>query len=339
MSQSPNASSDPVASRPPRVGPLKGNGLLLVLVLASVALSGCVEPGPQFIGLVTEDADRIWVGPDYYANRLQDWRARDGRIESIEGSRAKPMRTLHLLTYALSDDDGAFRMSVGMGAVEPGPRHEDTWSGFLIGVGGGDVDFRISALSHHWPSTDGGLIVAVDGTGQIVVRDNSENHGYTGPNPNIPLEHWPLIEADQTEVSGEVGNDMFLAVQAEPDGDTYSMIVTLLDGVTGNERARAWYSGIDPEHMTGNVALVSRRCRRRRGGRRAGLLVRIMDVGWCEGPQTWRPRFRPRHGRDVHVVAWHHEDDRAARTSRADGRPGGSSRATARWSVAARGIR
>lgn len=259
MSQSPSASSDPVASRPPRVGPLKGNGLLLVLVLASVALSGCVEPGPQFIGLVTEDADRIWVGPDYYANRLQDWRARDGRIESIEGSRAKPMRTLHLLTYALSDDDGAFRMSVGMGAVEPGARHEDTWSGFLIGVGGGDVDFRISALSHHWPSTDGGLIVAVDGTGQIVVRDNSENHGYTGPNPNIPLEHWPLIEADQTEVSGEVGNDMFLAVQAEPDGDTYSMIVTLLDGVTGNERARAWYSGIDPEHMTGNVALVSHR--------------------------------------------------------------------------------
>ena len=242
-----------------------------LLTLALLTTSGCDSPpGTAFEASVESDAERIWVGPDFYANRLQDWRLRDGRIESIEGGAAKPMRTLHLLTRALSESAGTMTMSVRTGAIEPGPAHEDTWSGFLIGVGGAHVDFRISALSHHWPSTDGGLIVAVDGTGRIIVRDNSVNHGYTGPNPNIPVDNWPLVSPDRFDRWGEPGADMRLTLEARPaaasgvsgdgpDGDTYRLTVTLADGETREVLTRSTYSGIASEHLTGNVALVSHR--------------------------------------------------------------------------------
>jgi len=258
----------------------------LVAAVLVLVMGACSAPDTAFVSALPAEADRIWVGPDYYANRLQDWRVRNGRIENVEGSAAKPMRTLHLLTRALGQEPGTVRLSVLTGAIEPGPAHEDTWSGFLIGVGGAHVDFRISALSHHWPSTDGGLIVAVDGTGRIVVRDNSINQGYTGPNPNIPLEHWPLIEPDvdgQPEVSeqpnmgggsatpGMLGPDVQLMLVATPDpeavseGESYRLVVTLLDPESGQRLARSTYSEVPAEQLAGNVALVSHRSPRLEG--------------------------------------------------------------------------
>ena len=89
-----------------------------LLTLALLTTSGCDSPpGTAFEASVESDAERIWVGPDFYANRLQDWRLRDGRIESIEGGAAKPMRTLHLLTRALSESAGTMTMSVRTGAI------------------------------------------------------------------------------------------------------------------------------------------------------------------------------------------------------------------------------
>ena len=52
-----------------------------------------------------EGVERVWLGPDLYANRLQDWRLANGRIEAIEGSAAKPMRTVQLLTTVLRPED------------------------------------------------------------------------------------------------------------------------------------------------------------------------------------------------------------------------------------------
>lgn len=91
------------------------------------------------------------IGPDYYSNRWLDWRIRDGRLESVEGSTTKSM-------------------------------------------GGGHVDYCISTRIHHWHGEDGGLIVAVDGTGKIVVRDDSQLEGPMGPRADhapVPTEPSP----------------------------------------------------------------------------------------------------------------------------------------------------
>ncbi len=162
--------------------------------IVAFSLAACSGPGfkdtSAFLAVVPESITRVWVGPDFYANRLQDWQISQGRIESVEGRAAKPMRTLHLLTRVLGEKPGTVRMAVRTGPLVDGPAHPDTWSGFLVGVGGEGVDYRISALSHHWPSTNGGMIVAVDGTGRIVVRDNSVNQGIStrraGTGPSGP---------------------------------------------------------------------------------------------------------------------------------------------------------
>jgi len=162
----------------PRNLPLSSPRGTWSLLAAAVVLFLASCSGPEsrastdFRAALPEGLTRVWVGPEFYANRLQDWRIADGRIECVQGSPAKPMRTLHLLTRTLGEEPGTIRMSVRTGSMAEGPAHEDTWSGFLLGVGGAHVDYRISALSHHWPSTDGGMVVAVDGTGRIVVREN-----------------------------------------------------------------------------------------------------------------------------------------------------------------------
>ena len=163
------------------------------IVMVSISLlSLCHAHAESFRSAFPEATERTWVGPEYYANRLMDWRVTNGRIECVEGSKAKPMRTIHLLTHRLSDAPGTLNMTVRLGAMNPeGDDHENTWAGFLIGVGGTHVDYRASALCHHWPGEDGGLIAAIDGTGHLVFRDNAQDKGPRGPRGNFPLSAWP----------------------------------------------------------------------------------------------------------------------------------------------------
>jgi alkaline phosphatase D len=226
---------------------------------AALFLTACAGPDTNFHSEIPGFAERVWVGPEYYANRLQDWRIRGGRIESVEGSAAKPVRTLHLLTRSLSEDPGTVHMRVRTAPLVEGPRHEDTWSGFLLGAGGSHVDFRITALTHHWPSTDGGLIVALDGTGRIVVRDNSVNQGFVGPDPSIPVDAWPLIQPTTEEHGADLPTEAVLEARATPEADGYLLRVTVTDPESGDRLAESTYAGVPPEQLSGGVALVSHR--------------------------------------------------------------------------------
>jgi len=219
---------------------------------------GCEAPTDPFTSAFPAATERVWIGPDYYANRLMDWRLHDGRLECLEGRAAKPMRTLHLLTLALREEPGALAMSVRTGPIAPGDSaHENTWTGFLIGVGGDHVDFRISALAHHWPADDGGLIVALDGTGTLIVRHNTNPDAPKGARADIELSAWPLVEPASIEVFSEASTDVVLKLEAEPDGDAYRLRVSAHDGESGNPISTATYEDIAAEHLSGNVALVS----------------------------------------------------------------------------------
>ncbi len=241
-----------------------------VLALASVAvivMAGCNKPSQDTITAALPDQlERTWIGPEFYANRFMDWRIIDGRIECLEGRSEKPMRTLHLLTRTLSEEPGAVSMSVRTGPLAPDDSaHTNTWTGFLLGAGGAHVDYRISSLTHHWPGEDGGLIVGLDGTGAIVVRDNTSPDAPKGPASNITVDAWPVIEPDSTNVTGAPATDVRLALQAEPDGTTYRLHVTAQDANTGAPLGSAHYSSIPAEQLTGNVALVSHNSPRMEG--------------------------------------------------------------------------
>ena len=112
--------------------------LLIIIGCVDTSLGRSNEfRSTKFTSRFHESNNRSWVGAEYYANRLQGWRINNGRVEAVEGRIEKPMRTLQLLTHTVSSSDGSLEMGVRMGAVT-GVRNgdENTWSGFLLGVGG-----------------------------------------------------------------------------------------------------------------------------------------------------------------------------------------------------------
>ena len=254
---------------------LLGFSLLAVFLLVG-ACSPLGETGAEFT-MRLPDLERVWIGPDYYGNRLQDWRLQNNRIEAATGASTRSMRTLQLLTYAMSEEPGRLEMSVRTGPIESGgTAHENTWTGFLIGSGGDDVDYRISAMVHDWPAPDGGLIVAVDGTGKVVVRDNStiDSPKSVRANVSTSVDAWPIIDPTDIELAEGTFEDVVVALVAEPmagaaggvggaaaQETSYRLTVSVRDGETGADLGGAMYEGIVAEYLSGNVALVSHNSR------------------------------------------------------------------------------
>src|SRR5688572_6875671 len=49
---------------------------------------------------------RTWLGPEFWGNRLQDWRLHDGWIECIAGKDGDDVRTVSLLTEEIVSGRG-----------------------------------------------------------------------------------------------------------------------------------------------------------------------------------------------------------------------------------------
>ena len=159
------------------------SSLLLALIGVVTSLGGSFD-STDFESDWVGSPPRTWVGPAFWANRLQDWRLADGRVECIEQADAFPLRTLMLLTREVEATDGELEVEVTVAPVDTGPLDEEAgprgWAGVLLGAGGADVDYRISAQVHHRPAADGGLIVAVDRFGVLQVFDNQRSVGAGG---------------------------------------------------------------------------------------------------------------------------------------------------------------
>ncbi len=211
----------------------------------------------EFQSVLPEGLTRVWIGPDYFGNRWLDWRLHQGRIECLESSAQRPLRTLHLLTYAAGEEPGTLEIAVRTGPIEPASnapagnppaaKPADTWTGLLLGVGGRDVDYRISCLCHQWAWPDGGLVAAVDGTGKAFFRDNTRRGR-------------PLLEPAQTEGDGVVAGtieDIELKLAAEPTGETYRLTLSAFDHPSGKLLSRTVVERVPAEQLSGNIALVS----------------------------------------------------------------------------------
>ncbi|MDP7063057.1 MAG: alkaline phosphatase D family protein [Planctomycetota bacterium] len=149
----------------------------VVEVPAATTLRTRTAVGPQ-----QESPERTWVGPQFWANRLQDWRLADGRIECVEQAANYPLRTLMMLDRSVVAGQGDLSLEVITGAIDEvqGDQTPRGFHGFLIGAGGDHVDYRISAQVHHRPAADGGLLATVDSHGQVAFYDNSKRLGAGG---------------------------------------------------------------------------------------------------------------------------------------------------------------
>ena len=60
------------------------------MLLLAIALAA-----PPLVMDFNDVPDRRWLGANWHANRLQDWRVEDGRVECTRVSPRLPMRTAH----------------------------------------------------------------------------------------------------------------------------------------------------------------------------------------------------------------------------------------------------
>ncbi|MCJ7680604.1 MAG: hypothetical protein MUP70_07765, partial [Candidatus Aminicenantes bacterium] len=183
-----------------------------------------------------------WVGPDFWANRLQDWRLQNGRLECLVDSAEKPMRTVHLLTGRLEEKDAAFSLQIHTGpAIDGNGWSPGAAAGFLVGAGK-DMDYRAAALIHHAPGPGGGLFFGMDAEGRLFIRDNEES------NTCLAIQDDAVPPPD----------DVVLHLDIQPGTEGYSVHFECRDGGSGKILGRLQMENALPvSRLTGNLALVS----------------------------------------------------------------------------------
>jgi hypothetical protein len=126
---------------------------------------------------------RIWIGPEYWANPLQDWRTANRTVFAKAGEN----RTLHRITHRISATGaGSFRTSVRVTA--PVGRSNETSAGFRIGIRGLLDDYRHALVSPvHW------IDAVVRGDGKLLL-DNTESEQKVDLTTPAALE----LEADSS---------------------------------------------------------------------------------------------------------------------------------------------
>ena len=222
------------------------HSFLSILIISLALLSTtCKRSGKSksFLSYWNSLPDRYWTGPECWANRLQDWQINGGRVECINGS--LPRRTLHILDRYLSDRTGSLHMQVTSGLIKKVESDaEYTWSGFLIGAGNLEMDYRRRALIHGAYGNEGGLIIALDVRGDILLIDNE-----TGALLQLaePVDKRPH----------DLRRTVSLSLDLEPRDEVYRCNISARD-VENDYQINRLETSLENIHMLeGNLALIS----------------------------------------------------------------------------------
>ncbi len=195
--------------------------------------------------------DRVWVGAEYWANPLQDWRLKDNRLEcAVSGGN----RNVFLLTHhAGKGEKKSYEMTVEMGRMGEGKKGEaarNGWGGFRIGIKGTLPDYRNAALFGK------GLNAGVRTNGEVFVDS--------------------ITAPQQVDMSRPV--NLKLSVDPARKGPSYAVTLTAIDVDGKSVQAEAL---VKAEMVEGHFALVSdwNRPKPKKGGRRrANATARGGDV-------------------------------------------------------------
>lgn len=106
-----------------------GTALMGVFRSRSSSAASPAAPDNQHVSRWHRTCDRVFLGGDYWANPMEDWRIVDGAAEC---QTTGGFRNIQLLTHQIEKDQGEFEMSVGIQQAEV--RRIDGGCGFQIGV-------------------------------------------------------------------------------------------------------------------------------------------------------------------------------------------------------------
>ncbi|WP_129640753.1 MULTISPECIES: alkaline phosphatase D family protein [Steroidobacteraceae] len=193
------------------------------------------------------DVERVWLGEAFWANRLQDWRLANGRIECLNGRESFEARTVALLTRSMNRKRAPARISVRLGLVEPG---RPGFAGFLLGIGAGKLDYRSCALAHARGGEGGGFMAVMDDRGELCFRDFSADQR---ANAFVPQKR------DAHQSTGALGSrEIVLACCIEPAGrGRFNVELVARDGATGEKIGFALRRDVAERELCGGISLIS----------------------------------------------------------------------------------
>ena len=185
---------------------------VLAVCLCSVSV---FAPAEDF-ELELPESERVWIGPDFWANRLHDWQLREGRIECIADRSRLGMRTLSLLTHDVAGERGGtldIELSCGLVNSDPSRVSDDAAVGVFLGVGP-DMDPRSRALIHGATGNGSGYFIGVAADGSLVLRDHQNPRARTvgAPQGALPRGNWQVLHVD----SDEGGNSSRFVLDGDP---------------------------------------------------------------------------------------------------------------------------
>ena len=228
-------------------------GVGVALAPSALALSAARRPNladVQLVQSVPADHTRTWLGESFWANRLQDWRLHEGKLECLTGDESFEVRTVSLITRSLSGLHAPGRIRARVGMLNP--EHEG-FCGFLLGVGGGKLDYRGWALAQRASGTGGGFMAVIDSDAQLSFRD------FSGTEEPLAFER---IDRQQTAGVSEVGGigsrEIVLDCHIDPvDGGRFDVRLAAFDAQTGEELGFIVRTGVPGSDLTGGVLLLS----------------------------------------------------------------------------------
>jgi len=208
-------------------------GWIAVMAVWAAGAKAQTPESADFRSAWPKGVERIWPGPEYWTNRLQDWRIRDGRLECLA---AAGDRNVHLLTRALPAKPGPWSIHVRF-RVSAAPKaiRQRNWVGFRFGARGEFDDFRDSAI--YGKGMEAGVLS--DGT---LFVGNLES-----------------LTSDVVRVSLEKNfhQGLDLVLNASPSGEGAKLVLTAFHPETNEKIADLEMDGWPSGNLAGNVALVS----------------------------------------------------------------------------------
>ncbi|MEC3907167.1 alkaline phosphatase D family protein [Tamlana sp. 2201CG12-4] len=205
-------------------------------MLVGVAVFWCCKFTPDdssffksnFIGI----QPRTWVGQEYWANPMQDWRLAHDRLECLVSAKN---RNIHLLTRQLNERKGELDMKVRLGFFNQDISEEnENWAGFSIGAAGEFNDYRDNAIFGK------GINIGVCTNGALFIGEPSPN--------NINKD---IIKA----LKG--GIDLRVSVAFDEKKACYTLDFSVHDIETGKTIGHIAKNDIAPELLVGDLVLVS----------------------------------------------------------------------------------
>jgi alkaline phosphatase D len=196
---------------------------------------------------VPTDRTRTWLGPPFWANRLQDWRLHAGRLECVAATGPMRTRTVAVLTRELVAGDLPARIGVRTGLLAAG----EGFSGFLVGAGAGRLDHRAAALVQGASGQGGGILCTYEADGGVGFREHTDEARQFA---YAPLPGTVRSGRPRPRVLDE---DVELVLELTPRGrGRFRLRLTATDA-DGRALAAARIDGVDGADLAGGIALVS----------------------------------------------------------------------------------